>query len=94
MRRQAKYHDVIPIIGILTPSVNLNELNIVHENYAECISGFRNTLIKYCEDDNQVYIDFSLQLEERHFFEDGLHPNEKGQEVMMMNANQLMSKFK
>jgi len=93
MQRQAKYHKVESIIGILTPSVNLNELNMVHENYSECIRSYRNTLKKYCEDDNQVFIDFSYEMKPNHFLDDGLHPNEEGQKVMMNNAKSLISKF-
>ena len=94
MRRQARYHNIQNIVGILTPSVNLNELNIVHENYSECIRSFRNNLIRYCEDDLQPYIDFGKSMLPEHFLNDGIHPNEKGQEVMMNNVKQLISKFK
>lgn len=93
MRRQSRYHNVESIIGIPTPSVNLNELNMVHENYSECIRSFRNNLIKYCEQEDQLYIDFGLQMYSKDFLEDGLHPNESGQIVMMKNAKELMLKF-
>ena len=93
MRRQCKYYDVIPIIGIPTPSVNFNELNMVHENYSECLRSFKSTLIKYCEEDEQPIIDFGLQMLPEHYLDDGLHPNEKGQKVMLKNAKPLLAKF-
>jgi acyl-CoA thioesterase-1 len=93
MRRQSKYYDVIPIVGIPTPSVNLNELNMVHENYSECLRSFKSTLIEYCEEDEQPIIDFGLQMLPEHYLDDGLHPNEKGQKVMLKNAKLLLAKF-
>jgi acyl-CoA thioesterase-1 len=88
IRRQSRYHNVIPVIGIPTPSLNLNELNLVHENYSECIRSFKNTLIAYCKEDEQPIIDFGLKLESEHFLEDALHINESGQKIMMLAAKQ------
>lgn len=90
MRRQAKHHNVESIIGIPTPTFNLNELNMIHENYSECIRSFRNSLVRYCEEDNQHYIDFGQSMITEHFLEDSVHPNEEGQKVMMSNAEQII----
>ena len=43
MARHAKSYNILPIIGIPTPSFNLNELNYVREDYAECLRSFQNT---------------------------------------------------
>ena len=86
IRRQARYHGVEPIVGIPTSSMNLNELNLVHENYSECIRSFQNSLISYCQNDDQLIIDFSLHLQPEHFLEDGIHPNEDGHKQMMLNV--------
>jgi len=93
MRRQVRYHGIEIIIGIPTPSVNLNELNLVHENYSECIRSFRNNLIRYCDEDDQPYIDFGQKMLPEHFLDDGIHPNEEGQIVMTEKAKELLIKF-
>lgn len=86
MTRQVKFYNSKPLIGIPSPSINLNELNLIHENYSECIRSFQVVLINYCIQDNLDYIDFSKGLTENHFFPDGVHLNEKGQIVMKENA--------
>lgn len=86
MARQTLFYNAIPIIGIPSPSINLNELNLIHENYSECIRSFHNILINYCNEDNLDYIDFSKQLTEGHFLTDGVHLNEKGQLILKDNA--------
>ena len=93
IRRQARYHNIIPIVGIPTPSMSINDLNLVHENYSECIRSFQNALINYCNDDDQDIIDFSLKMKAEHFLDDGIHPNEEGQKIMMQNVyNHLKSR--
>jgi acyl-CoA thioesterase I len=86
MARFAKHLDIKTIIGIPTPFFNLNELNFVQENYSECIRSYKRMLIDYCTEKEFPYIEFSNNLLQKHFFEDGLHPNEKGQLIMMKNA--------
>ena len=93
MSRQARYHGVESIVGIPTPSFNLNELNVVHENYSECIRSFQRTLIDHCVEDEKLYINFSLNMKTEHFLEDGVHPNEEGQKLMAENARQQLEKF-
>lgn len=84
--RHAKYHGVDAVIGLPTLSCNLNELNFIQENYSECIRHFRSTLIRYCDLEEKPYIDFSINMTTAHYLDDGLHPNENGQIVLLENA--------
>jgi len=84
--RQAKFHSVESIIGILPPSINLNVLNFIEENYSECIRSFQNALIDYSIEDERPYINFSLNMNTDHFLDDGVHPNQAGQIIMKDNA--------
>jgi len=92
MAKLANHYGINVIIGIPTPFFNLNELNFVQENYSECIRSYKRMLIDYCTEKEFPYIEFSKDLGQEHFFEDGLHPNEKGQKIMMKNANQVLKK--
>ena len=86
MSRQAKFYDIIPIVGIPTPSFNLNELNFVGEDYAECIRSFQNNLIKFCYEKEVPFINFSKHMDTNHFLDDKLHPNEEGHKMMGNNV--------
>lgn len=94
MCRQAKHNNMVPIVGITTPCFNLNELNFVGEDYAECIRSFQNILIDFCNLKDIEYINFGFNLEAIHFMDDGLHINEKGQIVMKENAKDVFLKMK
>jgi acyl-CoA thioesterase I len=89
--RLAKHYGISTIIGITTPFFNLNELNFVQENYSECIRSYKRMLIDYCTEKEFPYIEFSISLLQEHFFDDGLHPNEKGQIIMMKNAKSTLN---
>ena len=86
MARLAKHNSIEVIIGIPTPYFILNELNFVQENFSECIRSFKRTLVDYCNLKELPLIDFSTNLNQSHFMEDGLHPNIEGQKLMMKNA--------
>lgn len=90
---QVKSYDIIPIIGIITPSYNLNELNFVGEDYAECIRSFQSNLIKFCNEKEMPFIDFSKHMDADHFLDDGLHPNEEGHKMMGDNAIAVLMKI-
>ena len=90
MTRQARYLNVETIVGIPTPSVNLVELNVVHENYSECIRSFCRTLMRYCKSEERPYIDFSINMQNDHFLEDGVHPNEAGHAIMAETAKEVL----
>ncbi len=93
MARQAKFIDIVPVIGIPTPCFNLNELNFVQEDYAECIRSFQNTLISFCNEKEIAFIDFSVNMDRNHFLEDGLHINKVGQKLMVKNAKSVLMKL-
>ncbi len=93
MAKYAKHYEIQVVIGIPTPFYNLNELNFIQENFSECIRSFKTTLIAYCNQKETPYIDFSNNLTPAHFLEDDLHPNEKGQELMMENARVELKKL-
>ena len=84
--RQALHFNVEVLIGLPTVSFNLNEINFVQENYSECIRSFRTTLRQYCISQDKPFIDFANNMMAHHFLEDGLHPNEEGQIIMMKNV--------
>ena len=90
MTRQARFLGIEFLIGIPTPSMNLAELNFVHENYSECIRSFCRALIRYCEAEETQYVDFSSGMQFDHFLADGIHPNEKGQEVMAATVKSVL----
>ncbi|NND51308.1 MAG: hypothetical protein HKN54_02815 [Flavobacteriaceae bacterium] len=90
--RMCRFYKAEAIIGIITPSVNLTELNIIGENYSECIRTFRTSLINYCKLENGLYIDFSEQITSDHMLADGVHPNSSGHELMKKNVLNFLNK--
>lgn len=90
MARLAKHNNIESIIGIPTPFFNLNELNFVQENFSECIRSFKRTLVDYCNQKEIPFIDFSVNLNQSHFMDDGLHPNTEGQKIMTENAKHVL----
>lgn len=90
---RAHYYKIACIVGIPTPSINLNQLNIIRENYSECIRAFKNSLLIFCKDNNHEFIDFSKSMNSKHYLDDGLHPNLKGQKVMACNVKNTISKW-
>lgn len=93
MARQAKFRDMVPIIGIPPSTINLNELNFIREDYAECIRSFQNTLLNFCMEKEILTINFSKHIGAEHYLEDGIHINEAGQKIMRDNALSLLSKI-
>jgi len=81
MIRQAKYDNVLGIVGIPT-SIHTNDFNILSEPYKERMVQFQKTLVEYCINDQRTYIPFHEQILDDHFLEDGLHINAEGQTVM------------
>lgn len=79
MVKQAQYANVQPIIGMITPCFNLNESNLLDEDYSECIRSFRNNLRSFCDERGIDTIDLAREFTRDHIMADGLHPNRKGQ---------------
>jgi acyl-CoA thioesterase I len=91
MTKQAIYENSIPVIGIPTPSFNINELNFVGDNYAESIKNFQDVLLNHCLEIDINYINFSKYMTKECYMDDGIHYNEKGHELMMKSAKEKMS---
>lgn len=93
MSRYAKYNEITPIIGVPTPFFNLGNFTdesifITTSNFVDRIKSFQKTLKQFALDDNQLILDFTLDMKPDFFLSDGLHPNEAGHKQMMTNAIQ------
>lgn len=93
MVRHAKHENIECFVGIPIPFLNLNEPNLVDEDYAECVRSFQARLIKFCRLKELPYIDFSKGMKEQHFMNDGLHPNILGQEIMVNSAEKVLKNW-
>lgn len=97
MTRHARHFNIVPIIGIPTSSYCEDE--IVSDIFIDSkilnvrVEEYRNMLIKFSEEDNQMYIDFSKNMTSEVYLGDGLHPNEEGQVIMKENAKVLINKI-
>jgi len=93
MTRYARHHEIISIIGIPTPFYNLSafpddEQFIESKDLFKRINIFYQSLKQFILDDEQRVIDFTLNMKAELFFNDGVHPNEKGHECMSEIAGQ------
>ena len=98
MIRYAKHHNITPIIGIPTPFFNQGDYTdessfIDLPSLSKRISSFQKTLKQFALDDNQYFIDFTLNMKPDMFLNDGLHPNEKGHKLMSENAKLSLVSF-
>ena len=98
MTRYAKHHDIIPIIGIPTPFFYQGDFTdqspfIDVPSLSKRINSFQKTLKQLALDDNQNFIDFTLNMNPELFLKDGLHPNEKGHILMSVNAKLGLTSF-
>jgi lysophospholipase L1-like esterase len=95
MTRYARYNGIISIIGIPTPyyydkQVCPNSTFLDAKTHSERIEGYRKKLISFALEDGLNIIDFSLNMTCDLFLEDGLHPNERGHEIMKENAENVL----
>ncbi|MCK5401498.1 MAG: hypothetical protein KAJ28_07670 [Flavobacteriaceae bacterium] len=93
MINHAEYLGVVGVVGIPTSCFNLIEINFIGEDFVECIRNFQNQLVNYSLEKELAYIDFSIGLDAKHFFEDGLHPNNNGQKIMSEIAKKILRKI-
>ncbi|WP_185956496.1 D-alanyl-lipoteichoic acid biosynthesis protein DltD [Changchengzhania lutea] len=94
MCKQAKHYDIEFIVGIPSPCFNSTEINFIGENYANRIEGFQKRLKAYCIEKEFDYIDFSKDMIADYFMDDRIHFNEKGHEITMENAKEVIKTFK
>ncbi len=96
MTRQARYHHVIPIIGIPPPyyptdfSHDSDSLFPTPQTYQQQIDAYRNYLKQYATEQAFPIIDFGIGLSPKLFLSDGLHPSEAGHEVMKNTAKTVL----
>ncbi len=91
MIRQARHQNIIPIIGIPPPSYEADTTNasiLFREGtkLALHIDMFREKLKQLAIEDNFPIIDFGSKMPDFYFLNDGIHPNESGQEFMKEKA--------
>lgn len=96
MTRQARHLDIPFIIGIPStfyPSgeAKLYEINV--DQFQDRLNGYQSKVRKFIAIDKCPSIDFSYGLECQHFLEDGIHPNELGQEIMARRAQKEIEKL-
>lgn len=94
MTRQAKYHGIIPIIGIPTPVFAPKDFSsdtyfVDDFSLSRKMIAFQNELRRYTAEDEKVIIDFS-EMNENLMLADGVHPDEEGQKWMMEKAEQVL----
>ena len=100
MTRLARYHNIQSIIGIpppfFPPYPNEDDaLFIMLPVLKNRLIEYRQTLQRFIDTDEQPSIDFTLNMHAGLYLQDGLHPSEKGHEVMFENAKeQLVSIIK
>lgn len=91
MTRLARHHNIQSVIGI-PPAFFLPD----HEEDPSFFIGLREmkqrlvsfdkNLRHFIETDNQPAIDFTIDMTREMYLADGLHPNEKGHDLMAKNA--------
>ena len=91
MTRLARHHNIQSIIGIPPPFFLSNHnkddsMFIKLPVFENRLVKYSHTLQRFIDSDEQPSIDFTLNMNAGHYLQDGLHPNEKGHEVMADNA--------
>lgn len=87
MTRQARHYDIKYCLGIpppyyyADPSLIENQF-LTSKALADRIEHFQQVLRKFAIRDETTYIDFSTHMPVQFFLEDGIHPNEAGQQQM------------
>ncbi len=93
MCKQALYFNVLPIIVIPTPCLNLNEHNFIGENYSERILKFQEVLMQFCSGKDINYVNFCNDLDSDCFMNDGMHYNMKGHKTIANHFREKLHLF-
>ncbi len=98
MTRLARHYSIKSIIGIPPPyflpdEYVDNQLFLDLLDMHKRLIGFGETLKRFINNDDQPSIDFSLNMTMNLYLPDGLHPNEKGHEMMAKNAMEQLDHF-
>jgi len=98
--RHAKQYQTKVILGIPTP-IFYDEDNsqefvfLTLKEHAKRVEKFSKTLQEFAKEDHQQIIDFSVNMTENLFLEDGIHPSKEGHQQMKENVkNFLIKNFK
>ncbi len=87
MLRMAIKEDIQILLGI-PPKTYIRQKFIFRGHEAEIdevMEDYRQSLMLFCQENDINYIDFNQGLSTRHYFRDGVHPNQKGHKVMAEN---------
>jgi lysophospholipase L1-like esterase len=97
MTRHVLQHNIIPIIGIPTPVYSGTQFTVdespftENKHYIKSVQSFQKILIQIMQKEHQLYLDFSQDMPARLFLNDGIHPNEKGHEMMALKVTDLLN---
>jgi acyl-CoA thioesterase I len=90
MTRLARHHNIQSVIGIpppfFLPGMYDDLLFIGLPELKNRLLEFDVILRRYIESDNQPTIDFTVGMKQEYYLHDGLHPNEKGHNLMAENV--------
>ena len=91
MTRHARHHQIQSIIGIPTPfylpeNADADRFFTDLKGMHRRLHDYDQDLRKFIQEDDQPFIDFNQNMAPNMFLEDGIHPNEKGHEMMAQNA--------
>lgn len=86
MCRYARFHEIVPIIGIPTPILGQGESEVSYGlNHAQAkvaLETYVKDLMCFCQDDGLAVVDFNTGFEDQWMLDDGVHPNDLGHEYM------------
>ncbi len=96
MTRLARHHQITAIIGIPPPlfcedSASESRVFISPRNLKKRLELFQISLIQFAKEGDLIVVDFSLNMNQSYFLEDGLHLNEIGHRMMKENAKIVLS---
>ncbi|MDH5476410.1 MAG: GDSL-type esterase/lipase family protein [Cyclobacteriaceae bacterium] len=91
MTRYASYHGIEPIVGIPTPFYwqhlsYTQSIYLDYESLGKRLEVLQTKTKQFATEGQLKYIDFSTDMPQDLFLADGIHPNEKGHQMMMQNA--------